>query len=106
MPLSHIFLKLKIFWENDKKALFINNLSHLAQKRSTQSFKKEIEERALISFFWKLKNLESFKSYKSFKSLSKSMLPILAIVAVLRKGFFKIFIKMKVNVSRTLVFFF
>ena len=47
-----------------KKAL----LSHLAQKRSTQSFKNEIKtiKKALIPFF-KLKNVNSIKSYKGLK---------------------------------------
>ena len=43
MSLSHIFLKVEIFQENGKNPPL--NLVHLAQKRSTQSFKKEFETR-------------------------------------------------------------
>ena len=48
--------------------MFFLNLSHLVQKRSTQSFKIEIKTRKKeLSIFWKLKNIDSFKSYKDFK---------------------------------------
>ena len=62
------------FWNNFllqklQKKPFSSNLSHLAQNRSTQSFKKEIKTRkkGINSFFLKLKNVDSFKSYKGLK---------------------------------------
>ena len=64
-----LFLEQLILFKKMENMSSSSNLSHLAQKRSTQSFKKEIETRKKkLSFpFLKIKNVDSFKSYKGLK---------------------------------------
>ena len=66
--LSLIFLKIEIFEENIKKPPFLS-ISHLAQKRSTQSLEKklELERKSFYLLFSKLKDVDFFKKYKSLK---------------------------------------
>ena len=67
-----------------------SNLSHLAQDRSTQSFKKKkskLEKKALILFFlikkcWFLPKLQGFEVERR-KVIKKSAVPIPAICAFL-----------------------